>query len=595
MIPEDVILKIKEENDIVDVISESVNLKKSGRNFIGLCPFHNERTPSFSVSPEKQIFKCFGCGEAGNVITFVMKYRNLSYIDAIKFLADRANIELIFDKKSSKIYKERNEIININREAAKYYFFNLKNNKTAKEYFRNRGIDNKTMVKFGLGYSYGGWDNLIKYLKKKGYSELDMLKAGLIVKSKNGRYRDRFLNRVMFPVFNYRGKVIGFGGRVLDNSKPKYLNSPETDVFKKGDNLYGLNFAIKNKCDFIIIVEGYMDCISLHQFGITNVVASLGTALTPHQAKLIKRFVNKVIISYDADAAGQAATLRGLDILKKQGLEVRVLTVPDGKDPDEYIRMHGKNSFDDLIKNAITLTDYKIKSQMKGIDLDNKEDVIKFMNKVIPILWGLDPIERDIYVKRISEDTGINNQAIFDMINNYNQENTKSNNKVNIIDNNRQKLYLEPAYIRAERGLLNIAINYRDKCEYIFEKVKYEDLILESHKKFYKILNDNVKMPSNELIKLIEVNCNDVESSEEFVKILEVIIPKEEQYLNEVINDYINKLKKYKLEKLKKDIVKKINEYAEQGCLDKSLRLQRKLMEVNGEIAYISNEKGGSE
>ncbi|WP_294379168.1 DNA primase, partial [uncultured Clostridium sp.] len=355
-IREEVIERIKQDNDIVDIISESVRLKKSGRNYIGLCPFHNDKSPSMSVSQEKQIYKCFSCGEAGNVITFVMKYKKLTFQEAAKYLADKAGIPLeVGNSKESQITKKKDLLYKINTEAARYYFSNLQRNSFSKDYFLKRGIKEDVIKRFGLGYAPDGWHNLIMYLRKKGFNDNIMLEAGLISKSeKSGNTYDRFRNRVMFPVFDVRGKVIGFGGRVLDDSKPKYLNSPETPVFHKGTNLYGLNFATKNKLeqDYIIIVEGYMDLISLHQHGITNTVASLGTALTVNQARLLKRYVNKVIISYDADVAGQTATLRGLEILRNAGFDVKVLKVPQGKDPDEFVRNNGKEAFLRLVDNA---------------------------------------------------------------------------------------------------------------------------------------------------------------------------------------------------------------------------------------------------
>ena len=348
-ISEEILEKIKSQNDIVDVISERVRLKKAGRNFTGLCPFHNEKTPSFSVSQEKQIYKCFGCGEAGNVISFVMKDKNLPFIEAVKYLANRANIPLkLGNGEQSQSNRKKELLYKVNVEAAKFFFSNLMNNQNAKEYFLNRGIKEETIKKFGLGYANDSWNSLMFYLRKKGINDGLLEEAGLIsVNKEKGRKYDRFRNRVMFPVFDYQGKVIGFGGRVLDDSKPKYLNSPETLVFQKGTNLYGLNFALKHNMSerYFVIVEGYMDLISLHQYGITNVVASLGTALTINQARLLKRYADKVVISYDADLAGQMATLRGLEILRTAGFDVRVLSIPQGKDPDEYVRSNGREAF----------------------------------------------------------------------------------------------------------------------------------------------------------------------------------------------------------------------------------------------------------
>ncbi|NRT75482.1 DNA primase [Clostridium beijerinckii] len=419
-ISEEVLERIKEQNDIVDIISEDVRLKKSGRNFMGLCPFHNDKSPSFSVSSEKQIYKCFSCGEAGNVLTFVMKYKKLTFVEAAKYLADKANIPLqIKDNENSAVSRKKEVLYKVNVETARYYFANLQRIKMAKEYFLKRGIKEETIKRFGLGYSQDSWHGLTNYLRTKGYKDNLLLEAGLISKSeKSGNVYDKFRNRVMFPVFDVRGKVIGFGGRVLDDSKPKYLNSPETMIFQKGINLYGLNFAIKNKLkeDYIIIVEGYMDLISLHQSGITNVVASLGTALTVNQARLLKRYVNKVIISYDADLAGQTATLRGLEILRGAGFDVKVLIVPDGKDPDEFVRNHGKESFLKLANEALPLIEYRIKKAAEGINLNSGNDLVEYGEKFAEILADLNPIEKDVYIRKISEETAIKEQALYDLL-----------------------------------------------------------------------------------------------------------------------------------------------------------------------------------
>ena len=428
-ISEEILEKIKEENDIVDIISESVRLKKAGRSFSGLCPFHNEKSPSFSVSQEKQIYKCFGCGESGNVITFVMKNKNMNFIDAVKYLADRANILLEDEKRVNPTAKKKELLYKVNVEAGRFFFSNLRSNKMAMEYFLNRGIRQETIKRFGLGYAKDSWNSLLFHLRKLGFSENILLEAGLVLTSeKTGNKYDRFRNRVMFPVFDYRGKVIGFGGRVLDDSKPKYLNSPETLVFQKGTNLYGLNFAIKSnmKERYFIIVEGYMDLISLHQHGITNVVASLGTALTVNQARLLKRYADKVIISYDADVAGQTATMRGLEILKDVGFDVRVLSIPQGKDPDEYVRSNGRDAFMKLINEAEGLVEYRIKKAGENINFKDSNDLVKYGKKVTEILAKVNPIEKDIYIKKISENTGIREQALYDLLSKEMTKNIKN-------------------------------------------------------------------------------------------------------------------------------------------------------------------------
>lgn len=589
MISEDVIQKVKEENDIVDVISESVKLKRAGRNYSGLCPFHHEKTPSFSVSADKQIYKCFGCGEAGNVITFVMKTKNLNFPEALKLLADKANIDLEIDNDKDINNKNSFEkLYKLNVLAARYFFKCLQEDVSAKKYLLNRGITESTIRRFGLGYSLNSWDGMLKHLMNKGFTELDMLTDGLIIKSQKGSCYDRFRNRIIFPVFDYRGKVIGFGGRVLDDSKPKYLNSPETALFKKGVNLYGLNFAIKNNnTRMLIIVEGYMDCISLHQQGITNAVASLGTALTISQAKLIKRYADKVIISYDADSAGKMATMRGLEILKQVGLEVRVLTVPQGKDPDEFIRNNGREAFSKLIDEALPLVDYKIKVIRESINLNNSDEVIKYAEKALEVIADLDPIETEIYVKKLSEETKVRDQALFDMLNNKIQQNVKKDENMNIDRDFGQKLYLEPAYLKAERALLKIMIKDNEAFQYAVNNMEKDDLILESHKKIYGYIVENIKFAKDEMERHIESKCNDVDTSKEWVSILETdLIYGEYDYKN-MINDYIRGIKKYRLEESKKYIMNRIKQCELDGKLEESLKLAQELIEIQKKIGGI--------
>lgn len=591
MISEEIIQKIKEQSDIVDIISEKVELRRAGRNFTGLCPFHNEKTPSFSVSPDKQIYKCFGCGEAGNVITFVMKTKNISFVEAIKYLADKANIEVDLGDKEKRQSNKHDKLYKINVEAARYYFKQLQVNKNIMKYFEDRDISNRTVRRFGLGYAPKGWSNIINHLKRKGYSQLDLVNAGLIIKGKNDSYYDRFRERVIFPVFDYKGRVIGFGGRVLDDSKPKYLNSPETEIFKKGTNLYGLNFAIKDLKDrTIIIVEGYMDCISLHQHGITNVVASLGTALTAQQAKLLKRYADKIIIAYDSDTAGKNATLRGLDILRKEGFDLKVLSVPKGKDPDEFIKNNGTEAFMKLIDNAIPFIEYRIKVAGEGLDLKNTEMLARYIKNVCSIISQLDSITMDVYIKKVAEETGVNEQAIYDAILNKNRKNVKKSQNTYIDKNFRQKLYLEPAFIKAERNLLKIMLQIPESYSYVVEHVSEEDFILDSHKKIFSLITE-VKEESQNLELHIESKCTDVESSKEWIKISKgEIIDSGENY-TELINDYIREIKKYKLEESKKEIMNKIKQYEEKGLFQESLELVKEFQSIEEDIMKLTHNE----
>ena len=584
-ISEEIIQKVKDQNDIVDVISETVKLKRAGKYYSGLCPFHHEKSPSFTVTPEKQIYKCFGCGEAGNVITFIMKNKNLSFLDAVKFLAERANIPIIYTNgKDGNVVDPREKMYKINVEAARYFFGNLRKSSKAISYFQGRGISDSTVKRFGLGFSLDNWNGLLNYLKTKGFTELDMLSAGLIIKSEKGNYYDRFRNRAMFPVFDYMGKVIGFGGRVLDDSKPKYLNSPETQLFKKGTNLYGLNFAIKNDIGrTIIIVEGYMDCISLHQYGITNAVASLGTALTENQAKLLKRYAEKIIISYDADVAGQNATVRGMEILRNQGFDVRILTVPQGKDPDEYIRSNGREAFVKLMNDAMPLIDYRLKKAKEGIDFNNPEAVASYAKRAALVVKDLNPVEKDIYIKRVSEETRIKEQSIYDLLNNEMQKNVNNSSEMNNVNNFGQKLFLEPAYMKAERNILKFMLNDEESMSNVTKIINKDELVLEGHKKIFQLIIDSTDKSNESRIKHIEANCDDIDSSSEWVKICELDLIYEKSEGQKLIEDYVKEIKKFKLEESKKQIMDKIKHYEAIGNFKESVELAQQLVKIRQE------------
>ncbi len=584
-ISEDLIEKIKQENDIVDVISDVVKLKRTGRNYVGLCPFHNDKNPSFSVSQDKQIYKCFSCGEAGNVITFVMKNRNLQYIDALKYLGERVNISLELNKgkEVSAITRKKDVLYKINVESARFFFKNLTEDRIAREYFSNRGIKDATIRKFGLGYAKDGWHNLNYFLKNKGFKEEQILEAGLVLKSeKKGNIYDRFRNRVIFPVFDIKGNVIGFGGRVLDDSKPKYLNSPETLVFQKGYNLYGLNFAIKEKNQekYFIIVEGYMDCISLNQYGITNVVASLGTALTTHQARLLKRYVDKVIISYDADIAGQTATLRGLEILRGAGLDVRVLIIPKGKDPDEFIRSNGKEAFLKLVASAISLTSYRLKRAKEGINFRDNNSLIKYGERVAEILAELNPVEKDVYIKEISEDTGLKEQALYDLLSRL--KNKKNDNFVNGKEEFGTELYVEPAHVKAERYLIKLMFN-KNYYDDIIDKISCEEFTIKSHKKIFNLIVSARDNNIENLDSYVEAGCDDVESSKDLIKIKELNLL-EIKDVRRIISDYIRKIKLFTLSEKLESLKKEQKRLEQKGMINESIKIAIELNKVNEDI-----------
>lgn len=403
--------EIKSRCNIVDVVGQVVSLKRAGSNYKGNCPFHNEKTPSFVVSENKQIFTCFGCGATGDVIEFVKKYYNLEFQEAIEKLAGECGIEY----KRSSGGSRRNEIYyEINREAAIFFhkaFTQQKN--PGLTYMLNRGITPETLKKFGIGYADDKWDSLYQYFKSKNTDVRILKELGLVSESK-GKIYDKFRNRVMFPIINTRGKIIGFGGRAIGDASPKYLNSPENPIFLKKNNLYGLNLSRTDisKEDCAILVEGYMDVISLYQSGIKNVSASLGTALTENQAKLLKRYTKNIILSYDADNAGQKAALRGIDVLFKEGCRPKVLHVTDGKDPDEFVKKRGRDAFKKLTEEALGFVDYKIAVLKRKYNLESYEEKVDFLKQAAEVLRSLSPVEAEIYIKKIAGEIGISENAI---------------------------------------------------------------------------------------------------------------------------------------------------------------------------------------
>ncbi len=405
--------EIKSRCNIVDVVSSLVTLKRTGSNYKGVCPFHNEKTPSFVVSEPKQIFTCFGCGASGDVIEFVKKYYNLTFPEAVERLANQYGIEI--SSSYSEQGKKKDGYYEVNRQAARFYYdsFTKKAN-PGFSYMKNRGIEPKILQTFGIGYADEEWNSLTDYLLKNGVPKDMMVELGL-ASEKNGKVYDKFRNRVIFPIINTRGKVIGFGGRVIGEGEPKYLNSQESFIFQKKYNLFGLNLTRSEiqKEGYAILVEGYMDVIGLYQHGVKNAVASLGTALTTQQAKLLKRYTEKVILCYDADASGVNAALRGIDILRAEGLDVKVLHVNDGKDPDEYIKKHGRDEFIDLLnKKSMPDIDYKITLlKMKYKPADTVQSV-KFLQKAAEILSQLTPVEADLYIQKIARENNISEGAL---------------------------------------------------------------------------------------------------------------------------------------------------------------------------------------
>lgn len=406
---DEIIEEVRSKNDIVDVISSYVKLQKKGSSYFGLCPFHNEKSPSFSVSRQKQMYYCFGCGAGGNVFTFLMEYENYTFVEALRYLADRAGVDLP-EEEYSKEARERADtraiLLEINKVAAQYYYVQLKSSQGVQglTYLKKRGLSDETIKAFGLGYSNKYSDDLYRYLKSKGYKDDMIAKAGLItIDEKHGVY-DKFWNRVMFPIMDVNSRVIGFGGRVMGDAKPKYLNSPETMIFDKSRNLYGLNRARSSKKPYFLLCEGYMDVISLHQAGFTNAVASLGTALTPGHASLIKRYVQEVYLTYDSDGAGTKAALRALPILKDAGITARIIRMEPYKDPDEFIKNLGAEAFEERISKARNGFMFSLEVLERDYDMNSPEGRTDFMKEAAKKLVEFDEeIERNNYIEAVAK------------------------------------------------------------------------------------------------------------------------------------------------------------------------------------------------
>jgi len=580
-INDETIENVRGKIDIVDLISEYVQLKKAGNNYVGLCPFHQEKTPSFTVTQNKELFHCFGCGVGGDAVTFIMKKENLDFPDAISFLADKYGIEIEKTANTnSQVTDIKSKTYEINKEAAIYYRSNLFSNKKALEYLINRKISEKAIKQFGLGYSLDSWDDLFKYLTKKGYKSDEIEKTGLIgSKSGSNNYYDKLRDRIIFPIMDNKSRVIGFGGRVLNSDKhPKYLNSPETVVFNKGNHLYGLNLLNKySNRKKILLVEGYMDVISLFSRGINYSVASLGTALTEKQSKLIKRYGEEIYICYDSDSAGINATLRAINILTKDDINPKILLLPKDMDPDDYIKEYGIKKFETLILNSINSIEFKIYNVKENMNLQNSEDKIRFTREVSKIIKELkSPIEQDVYIEKIAQETGISKAAIEREI--RGNKNFKINPNKQIYENRIRTIkpvenVLSSGRLKAEAELIQIMIKDRDYFEYIRSKVSIEDFENEGIRRIYDYINNYF--------------CEE-ELTNENVLIMKILeIPN----IGEEVNDILNNLKlNYKPSNINKIIDDLINRIKNNNMLNKSKCLLIKIEELEKKERTIEEE-----
>lgn len=513
---DEIIEEVKQSNDIVEVISQYVHLKRSGRNFFGLCPFHNEKSPSFSVSPDKQIFHCFGCGVGGNAITFISKIEGVGFKESIELLAERAGITLPTIQSNSDSKKEelKSKVYKVNAFTADYYHKKLyqKESKIAQEYIKQRKLNNETLESFKIGYS-GNFDELYQALKKEGFGEEEILESGLVNKNDRGMYIDRYRNRLMIPILDERNRVIAFGGRVLDDSKPKYINSPENIVYSKGRHLFGLNVAKKGDTKKLLIVEGYMDAISLHQRGITSVVAALGTALTPQQGWLLRKNTEKVILGFDADGAGQTAVMRAMEVMQNMGCDMRVLQMEGAKDPDEFVVKYGTARFQKLIDEAISLIEFKVKVLQQDLNLENASDKIKFLNEIAKLISKIDnTMEQEIYIEKISKGYNISKEAIYGQVNKLQYANNKatktleSKKKIVVHKETKTNTEISDEIKKRENTIIAILINNPEDFTAIKENIKVEDFQDELNKKIAEAIylelekgNENVSVVLNHI------------------------------------------------------------------------------------------------
>ena len=553
------ISEIKYRNDLGELAASYMQLKRRGRNLVGLCPFHGEKTPSFNIYTENGSFYCFGCGTGGDIITFVMKIENLDYMEAVKFLAERAGMTMPEDDYDDSMGKLRTRIYEANREAARFFYGELMSKEGAEglRYLRSRGLADSTIRHFGLGFAPDERFSLGNHLRSRGFSEAEMIAANLVFKSRSGNsVLDRFYNRVMFPIIDVRGNVIAFGGRIMSDQKPKYLNTSDTPVFNKSANLFSLNNAKNSKSDSLILCEGYMDVISLNQAGFTNAVATLGTALTSDQASLMKRYCKEVILCYDADEAGQKATARAINILRGVGLPVKVISIPDGKDPDEFIRRHGDKghaAFQNVLDSSGNDMDYRLQKLKTNFDMDSPQGKLDYLNEGVKLLCELDnPMERELYASKLSDDTGVSRDSILEQVKIGLRRKEKSRDKQRFSKMQRDlsgrddKVNPQRAdnlrVTTAEENLITYLVRNPDKLTYIHEKVSPDDFSTDFNRKLYAYFSDKI-LKNQDPMTTVTADFSSQESSKIFF-----IVNARENFANtpQALDEYISIILKEK-------------------------------------------------
>lgn len=580
--------EIRSSNDIVDVISQYVTLKRSGRNFFGLCPFHREKSPSFSVSPDRQYFHCFGCHKGGDVFTFISEIERISFKEALEFLAERARIELPVAENTefNKNQYLKDKMYKINAETTIFFHERLYKPlaKVAQEYVKQRKLDNNTLKAFKIGYS-GEYNELYRHLKSAGFKDEEILATGLVNKNDRGEFIDRFRKRLMFPIMDVSGRVIAFGGRKLENNEKmaKYINSNENLIYSKKKHLFALNLAKQSDSKKIILVEGYMDAISLYQRGFNNVVASLGTALTEEQGRLLRKYSEQVILSYDSDGAGQEAIMRGLSILENQGCDARVLQMKGAKDPDEYVIKYGSGRFKLLVDNAISLVEFRIKMLKDKYNLENANDKIRFLKEITKILSNVDnKIEKEIYIDKISNQYNISKEAIYAEVNKVSYNKVNESILTKPIRREEKKVEINPSIIKRENMIIYLLINhFQESYVSIVTNITLEDFKLEENKIIFKKILESPAEDSEKILQMIS-NIEDQNIQSHVSEIL--VTDYEISSVDKCIEDVVNIYTKERLSSRKLEIIKAL-ENSSSFSEEEIANLEQELSEIIIELA----------
>lgn len=587
MLPELFIQQLKQSCDMERIVSGYLPLKKKGRYLVGLCPFHSEKSPSFYVYPQNQSFYCFGCGAGGDVITFIRRIENLEYMEAVKLLADRCGLELPMDSDQSderSMLKKR--VLEINRESARFFHSCLmsEQGRQVYEYLISRGRDRKTIRHFGLGYAPAGWDGLLNHLRTKGFSDNDMLEANVVTKGKYGPH-DRFSNRVIFPIIDLRGNVVAFGGRALDDKGAKYLNSSDTPVFKKSKTLFALNFAKTSKRPGLILAEGYMDVIAIHQAGFDNAVATLGTALTEEQARLISQYAEQVVLAYDSDGPGQAATKRAMNIFDEVGVKVSVLSMTGAKDPDEFIKKYGTERFAMLLDNSRNPVEFELSKLRTTHDTAQADGKVGYLKEACKLFAGIrNPVEREVYITQTANELAISPQAIKAQIENLDKRESYRQRKQQRADTNIYIGRMAAAkddlqrrtnlrYAMAEEGVLFCLMKNPDSYPQVSSRVSEQDFVTDINRQLYLALSQ--RLEQGQTVEMIDLSSQ--LSPELMGRISAIMATAPSQRCDEqTLGDYIARLIEHRSVKTEREVAQMddndLGEYVKQLAAKKNRR-----------------------